>query len=74
MTALELNVYEIFKSKLGENEAKAIIEFIDLKAEQKINTKKDVFLTKDDKIDIIKWMVGFWLAQMGAIIGLYLTK
>ncbi len=26
------------------------------------------------KTDMIKWMVGFWLAQMAAIIGLYLKK
>ena len=26
------------------------------------------------KVDLIKWMVGFWIAQMAAIVGLYLTK
>ena len=74
MSTLELNVYEIFKTKLGEAEAKQIIEFIDAKAEEKIQQKKDVFLTKDDKVDLIKWMVGFWIAQMAAIIGLYLHR
>ena len=74
MSALELSVYEIFKSKLGQDEAQKIIEFIDAKAEEKINQKKDVFLTKDDKVDLIKWMVGFWIAQMAAIIGLYMKK
>lgn len=74
MSALELSVYEIFKSKLGEAEAQKIIEFIDAKAEEKVNQKKDVFLTKDDKVDLIKWMVGFWIAQMAAIIGLYMKK
>jgi len=39
---------------------------------EKINQKKDIFLTKDDKVDMIKWMVGFWIAQMAAIIGLYI--
>jgi hypothetical protein len=38
-----------FKAKLGETEAKQIIEFIDLKADEKINQKKDVLLVKDDK-------------------------
>jgi len=74
MSTLELKVYEIFKLKLGEQEAATIIEFIDAKTEEKIQQKKDVFLTKDDKIDLIKWMVGFWIAQMAAIIGLYLHK
>ena len=49
-----------------------VIEYFDLKAEEKINQKKDIFLTKDDKVDLIKWMAGFWIAQMAAIIGLYL--
>ena len=72
MVALEIQVYEIFKTKLGEEEASKVIEYFDKKAEEKINQKKDVFLTKDDKVDLIKWMVGFWIAQMAAIIGLYL--
>jgi hypothetical protein len=74
MSAAELKVYEIFKNKMGEEEAGLKIEYIDKKAEEKINQKKDIFLTKDDKVDLIKWMVGFWIAQMAAIIGLYLRK
>ena len=72
MSTIELQVYEILKAKLGEHEATKVIEYFDLKAEEKINQKKDIFLTKDDKVDLIKWMVGFWIAQMAAIIGLYL--
>jgi hypothetical protein len=44
-----------------------VIEYFESKSEEKINQKKDVFLTKDDKVDLIKWMVGFWIAQMAAI-------
>jgi len=33
-----------------------------------------VFLVKEDKVDLIKWMVGFWIAQMAAIVGLYIRK
>ena len=72
MSALELKAYEILKNKLGEQEASTILEYIEEKSEQKINQKKDIFLTKDDKVDLIKWMVGFWIAQMAAIIGLYI--
>ena len=74
MSALGLKAYEILKTKLGEQEAATILEFIEEKSEQKINQKKDVFLTKDDKVDLIKWMVGFWIAQMAAIIGLYIKS
>jgi hypothetical protein len=72
MSALEIQVYEILKTKLGEQEAAKVIEYFDSKADEKINQKKDFFLTKDDKVDLIKWMVGFWIAQMAAIIGLYI--
>jgi len=76
MFSLELKVYEIFKTKLGEKEAETIIEYFEAKAEGKYNEKRDVLATKEDiansKVDLIKWMVGFWIAQMAAIIGLYL--
>lgn len=49
MKGLEIKDYEIFKQKLGEAEAATILEFIEEKAEAKINSKKDVFLTKEDK-------------------------
>ena len=64
----------ILKCRFTEQEATTVIECFEAKAEEKIQQKKDVFLTKDDKVDIIKWMVGFWIAQMAAIIGLYLNK
>ena len=68
MSTLELKVYEIFKSKLCESES-TIIEYFEAKSEEKINSKKDVFLTKDDKVDLIKWMVGLWLSAVALIIG-----
>jgi len=71
MNAIELKTYEILKDRLGEEKALTILEFADYKADQKMNEKKDTLLTKDDKVDLIKWMVGFWIAQIAAIIGLY---
>lgn len=54
MSTLELKVYEIFKNKLGEKEAETVIEYLEVKAEEKYQQKKDALLTKDDKIDIIR--------------------
>jgi hypothetical protein len=54
MSTLELKVYEIFKKRLNEEEAAFVMEYFDAKTEEKINQKKDIFLTKDDKVDIIK--------------------
>ena len=78
MSTLDLKVYEIFKSKLGEKEAEIVIEYFESKIESKYQEKKDVLATKQDlaetKVDLIKWMVGFWIVQMAAIVGLYLNK
>ncbi len=78
MSSLDLKVYEIFKNKLGEKEAETIIEYFEAKTEAKYQEKKETLATKEDlsqtKVDLIKWMVGFWLAQMAAIVGLYMHK
>jgi hypothetical protein len=73
MSALELSVYEILKAKLGEQEAQKVIEFIDAKAEEKISNKKDIFLTKDDKIDIMRTIYIVGLVQFLAIVGAVLA-
>lgn len=69
-------MYEIFKNKLGEKEAGIIIEYFGAKTAAKYQEKKEALSTKEDlsqvKVDLIKWMVGFWIVQMAAIIGLYL--
>ena len=72
MKAIELKVYEILKNRFSEKEAETFIEYFDTKATEKIDDKKDIFLTKNDKIDLIekmnkdkidliKWMFGFWI-------------
>ena len=72
MKAIELKVYEILKTRFSEKEAETFIEYFDAKTNEKIDDKKDVFLTKNDKIDLIekmnkdkidliKWMFGFWI-------------
>jgi len=90
----------MLKAKIGEQEAEALVEFVDTKVKEGIREANEhnlkVLATKEDianlrlefkqdiantnekignsKTDMIKWMVGFWLAQMAAIIGLYLKK
>jgi len=74
MTTLRLKVYDIFKNR-----------FIEKEAEEKYAIKKDLFLTKQDKVelvekiessktDIIKWMVAMWIAQMAAIVFIIIRK
>ena len=56
MSALELEVYEIFKNYFTEKEAAKVIEYFEAKAEEKISQKKDIFMTKDDKVEMITQM------------------
>ena len=74
MSTLDLRVYEIFKSKLGEKEAETVIEYFETKTETKYQEKKDILLTKDDKVDLIDrinkakletiiWIVGIGVLQ-----------
>lgn len=68
-------IYEILKKHFqNEADAKELVHQIEAVVENRIDQKKDIFLTKDDKVDLIKWMVGFWIAQMAAISGLYIKK
>ncbi|HEY5392609.1 MAG TPA: hypothetical protein VIJ57_10870 [Hanamia sp.] len=73
MKPIELKVYEILKTRFSEKEAEIFIEYFDAKTIEKIDDKKDIFLTKQDKIDLIekmnkdkidliKWMFGFWIS------------
>jgi len=85
MTTLRLKVYDIFKNRFNEKEAELVIEYFENKAEEKYAIKKDLFLTKQDKVelvekiessktDIIKWMVAMWIAQMAAIVFIIIRK
>ena len=88
MSAIELKAYEVLKSKFGEPEASTLIEYFDVKTEQKFTEKKEVLATKEDifilrkdlestKSDMVKWMFIFWVGQLAATFGfilLYLKK
>ena len=76
MTAAQsIKLYEIaFKHFKSESDAKVFVEQIEVIIENKIADKKDTFLIKDDKIDIIDrinkakletiiWIVGVGLLQ-----------
>lgn len=79
MTAAQsLQIYEVLGKHFGNTEdAKIVVTEIEQIIEKKLTEKSDVFASKKDlaetKVDLIKWMVGFWMTQMAAIIGLYLT-
>jgi hypothetical protein len=73
MSALELQVYELFKKRFSEEEAKIVIQYFEQKSEQKIQEKKDLFLIKDDKVDLIdrinkaKVETIIWIVAVGIV-------
>ena len=75
MVVSEIELYELLKVKIGDREAGAFVEILEKRVDKKFDEAKQILATKEDvtqsKLDMVKWMVGFWLAQMAAIIGLY---
>ncbi len=75
MVALSsIEMYNILKGKLGENEAKALTEYVENKVERSIEKEKDILATKIDlaetKSDIVKWMFIFWIGQIAVTLGI----
>ena len=81
MTVTILELYNILRSKLGEPEAKALVEFVENKVTETFESRKDELATKVDisrldvkiektKAEIIKWMFIFWAGQTGIMIGI----
>jgi hypothetical protein len=48
MQVAEIELYEILKTKVGEKEAKTLVEYIEAKVEKKFEEKKDILATKQD--------------------------
>lgn len=48
MQVAEIELYEILKPKVGEKEAKTLVEYIETKVEKKFEEKKDILATKQD--------------------------
>ena len=76
-----LELYDLLKVKVGEREAKALVEYVDNKVEQRIEEKKDILATKQDIHELsekliermdthFKWLIGLFIGQMGFIFGI----
>ena len=88
MHVAEIELYEILKGKIGEKEARTLVEYIETKVDKKYEEKKDTLATKQDiarlelkiessRADIIKWMFLFWIGQFAtlfAILQLFFRK
>jgi len=67
-----------FKARIGDKEAEAFVTILENKVDKKFEDGRQFLATKEDlantKVDLIKWMVGFWVSQMAALVGLYLVR
>ena len=79
MNTINLTAYEIFKNKIGDAEAKIVMEYIEHTSETKFNVKRETIASKQDVLDLhvdlketkaemIKWMFIFWVGQLAAMI------
>ena len=79
-------VYEHLDASLGKETAKKLTTFIVCEIDEKFELNMKTLATKEDlsnlevklenkinefKIDIIKWMFGFWITVIIMFIGLY---
>jgi len=75
MTASQsFKIYEILQKHFQNSEdAKSVVQEIEQIVEEKIAAKKDIFLTKDDKIDLIerihraKLETIIWIVSVGVL-------
>jgi hypothetical protein len=68
MIITEIDLYNILRSKIGENEAKSLVEFVEINLEKRLEERKDNIASKSDlhsvKAEMIKWMFIFWVGQI----------
>ena len=69
MAAVKLQVYKLFEKTYGEENAKIIMAFIEENNEKQINHLKSIFLTKEDKIDILNQMKGELIDRQNSMYG-----
>ena len=85
MTVSTIDLYNILKIKIGDQEAKALVEFIEVQVKDNLEEGLNAYATKADlkeevhkleikieqaRADLIKWMFIFWAGQTGLIIAI----
>jgi hypothetical protein len=81
MTVTTIDLYNILRSKIGESEAKTLVEFVEQKVQSQLKEEMNSFATKDDihllelkiekvRSDLIKWMFIFWAGQTSITIAI----
>jgi len=81
----DIQLFQILKQKMGEQEAEALVSFVDGKIKDSSEVNLKGLATKEDiarletkiaetKVDTVKWVFGFFVVMMLSIVGLYFRK
>ena len=74
MSVTEIQLYKTLRVKIGDEAAQEIVNYIKSEINSELMECKQVFLTKDDKVDLIRsiYIAGVvqYLAMLGSLIGL----
>ena len=65
----ETQLYNALKTKLGDSEAQQLVDFVKSEVTSEFNSRKDSFLVKEDKVDIMRSIYLVGVVQFLAIIG-----
>ena len=84
ITTTDIQLFQILKQKIGEQEAEALVSFVDSKLKENNEANLKVLATKEDiaklkgeletkiaeaKADTIKWMFIFWTGSILTTLG-----
>jgi len=68
MIVSEISLYKALSDKLGDNEAQLLVEGIKQEVKNEFESQRNIFLTKEDKIDIMRSIYLVGVVQFLAII------
>lgn len=69
MSISEIQLYNALKTKLGDTEAQQLVDFVKSEVTCEFDNRKDNFLNKEDKIDIMRSIYIVGIVQFLAIVG-----
>lgn len=67
---------KILRDKIGEEQAEALVTYVESKVEEEFETRKDVLATKKDIYELsekmnshFRWLIGLFITQMAFVLG-----